>query len=658
MAVIQLNELVRAGARETHFHDSLVRVSLGLCLASLASVWVSLAQEAIRQPLVRSLDSLRASSLSFDRVLNTFTWNGTISLAQEVGGVAVNFRQGLRSRLIRTEQRSIQDEYLDTLEINTAVGEGWRLRAQQVSSVLSDNRAIDLTKLAQHQGFVGFRFSPSTNLQFGALGGYEYDSQQEEEDEGFSYMAEMEGREIRLEEFSGSFKSRWGQALLSRRRPGAGSLNLVVRREFGAEARNTISFSYERQRREFFTPADAEVQRVFQTKSNIFRRDMESFEVSDSLAYEPSNKFRIALLGGVANRLIDRGLKYKILSSAAGLLLDTRIQELQLYGEFSSFYRVADWFDLDVGLSYREREERHSVREENGVPLAVFEKQQRSERRLENIAQRTTLSSQARMQLSQNDQLNFSGSATILRYDTPDTLNIDDRDELLISVGLQEVHRFSDELTLTVAGDVTLSHLVYLKALQSANNNWNRIIRFSPSVEYAPEPWFRTANQAEVLANYTVYDFEDQASTTKSFSFRQASWIDSTFVQLSQLLQLSFVGGIRVYERGILVWREFRERPQNYFVEQSYWPRLVFSATSSIQMGIGYRLFSQDRYRYQASTRILERRLETSGPTVAFEWEGVNMQRVMLEGWRETQMQDGQVIRTVPNFSVKVSLAL
>jgi hypothetical protein len=36
----------------------------------------------------------------------------------------------------------------------------------------------------------------------------------------------------------------------------------------------------------------------------------------------------------------------------------------------------------------------------------------------------------------------------------------------------------------------------------------------------------------------------------------------------------------------------------------------------------------------------------------------VNMQRVTLEGWRETQMQDGQVIRTVPNLSVKVSLAL
>ena len=632
--------------------------TLGIVCAYVVMVTTSHSQEAIRQPLVRGLDSLRASSLSFDRVLNTFTWSGNIFFAQGVGGVAVNFRQGVRSRLIRTEQRSIQDEYMDTLDISTAVGERWRVRAQQVASVLSDNRAIDLTKLAQHQGLVGFRFTPSTNLQFGALGGYEFDSQQEEQDEGFSYMAEMAGREIRLEEFIGSFRSRWGQALLSRRRPGAGHLDVVVRREFGNEARNTISISYERQRREFYTGADAEVQRVFQTKSNIFRRDMESFEVSDSLAYEPSEKLRIALQGGVANRLIDRGLKYKILSSATGLLLDTRIQELHLYGEFSSFYRLADWVDLDVSLFYREREERHSVREEEGVAQSVFERQQRSERRLENIAQRTTLSSQARVQMSQKDQLNFAGSATILRYDTPDTLNVDDRDELLITVGVQETHQFSDYLTLSVAGDVTLSHLVYLKALQSANNTWNRIIRFSPTVVYAPATWFRSMNQAEVLANYTVFDFEEQISSTKSFSFRQASWLDSTSVQLSQLLHFNFVGGIRVYERGILLWKEFRERPQNYFVEQSYWPRLVFTATSSIRMGIGYRLFSQNRYRYQGSAKILERRLQTSGPTVAFEWEGVNMQRVTLEGWRETQTQDGQVIRTVPNLSVRVSLAL
>jgi len=621
-------------------------------------VSVSRAQESVRPSFLRGEDSLRASSLSFDRVLNTFIWTGGLFYARDFGSFDVNFRQGVRSRLIRTEQQSVQDEYIDTLDIGTSWGERWKLKAQQISSVLSDNRAIDLTKLAQHEALLGFQVAALPTLIVGAMGGYEFDSQQEEQDQGFSYMADAEGRDLRFEEFRGSFRSHWEQAFLSRRKPNAGSLDVVVRREFGDQARNTILVSYERQRREFYVTADEDAQRVFNSKSNIFQREMEDLEVSDSLGYRPTEGVRMALQGGILNRLIDRGFKYKVFSDLPGLVLDTRIQELQLYGMFLTSYRVTGWLDLDLNLSYREREERHSVREEAAAPLSVIEKQQRSERRLENIAKRTSISSQLRIQPTQRDQLNFAGSASILRYDTPDTLNTDDRDELLITLGMLGVHQFSEFLTLTITADVTLSHLVYLKALQSANNNWNRIIRLSPGVEYAPASWFRTLNQAEVLANYTVYDFENLGSSARSFSFRQASWTDSTSIQLSQLFKLNFVGGVRIYERGTLLWKEFKEHPQNYFVEQSYWPTLMFSATGSFQIGVGYRSFGQDRYRYEGSARILERQLETSGPTVACEWRGMGMQRVALEGWRETQTQDGQTVRTLSNLSLKVSLAL
>jgi hypothetical protein len=631
-----------------------------LCVFVVPTILLSTsqAQELGRPSLVRGADSLRASSLSFDRVLNTFIWTGGLFYARDFGSFDVDLRQGVRSRLIRTEQQSIQDEYVDTLDIGTMVGERWKLKAQQISSVLSDNRAIDLTKLAQHEALLGFEVAASPLLRVGAMGGYEFNSQQAEQDEGFSYMADAEGRDLRFEEFRGSFRSHWEQAFLSRRKPNAGSLDVVIRRQFGDQARNTILVSYERQRREFYVAADEDVQRVFSTKSNIFQREMEDLEVSDSLGYRPTEDVRMALQGGILNRLIDRGFKYKVFTDLSGLVLDTRIQELQLYGNFLTSYRVTRWLDLDLNLSYQEREERHSVREEAAAPLSVIEKQERSERKLENIARRTTITSQVRVQPTQRDQLNFAGSASILRYDTPDTLNTDDRDELLITLGMQGAHRFNDFLTLTITADVTLSHLVYLKALQSANNNWNRIIRLSPGVRFAPARWFRTLNQAEVLANYTVYDFEDQGSSARSFSFRQASWIDSSSIQLSQLFELSFVGGVRIYERGTLLWKEFKEHPQNYFVEQSYWPSLTLAATENFQIGVGYRFFGQDRYRYDGSSRILESRLETSGPTVACEWWGTGMQRVALEGWRETQAQDGQSVRTVSNLSLKVSLAL
>jgi hypothetical protein len=626
----------------------------GWALGSFFPV-VSVGQEALHATSVGRQDSLRVSSLGFERVLNTFIWNGTMFYDRKFNDIDLNFRQFLRSRLIRTDQRSVQDEYGDTLTLGVPLADRWQARLLQVSAVVSDNRAIDLTKLAQHQVLAGVRVDPSPRVMFGIFGGYEIDAQQDERDEGFAYRADLGADELRLEEFRGSVRGRWSQSLLTRRRPASGNLDVSLVREFGSDARNTILISYDKLRREFYTAAGPDVQQAYRISSNIFRRDASTFEVSEHLDYRSSERLQLFFRGGLLNRIIDRSLSYKVFSATSSALLDTRIQETQLYGEAGTSYQPADWLGLDVNLTYREREERHRVIDEGGAPVSVVERQQRSESRLENIAQRTSVISQIRTRISDSDELNFAGSASILRYDTPDTTNVDERDELLITVGFREQHRFN---TLVLSGDVSLNHLVYLKSVQSANNNWNRVIRFSPAAIYAPSQDFRTMNQAEVLGNYTVYDFEDQGALTRSFSFRQASWLDSTSIRITQLLSFSLVGEMRVYERGILVWREFKESPQNYFVEQTYWPQIVYEPARRLRLALGYRYFGQNRYGYQSGKRMLERQLETSGPTVSLVWQGFSSQTVSVEGWNETQRQDQQITRTIPNLSLRVTYSI
>lgn len=618
----------------------------------------TMAQEALRPSLVRPEDSLRVSSLGFDRVLNTFTWNGSLFFDREFDGIEFKLRQMLRSRLIRTDPLSIQDEYDDSLKIAAPISGPWKAFVQQVSSLVSDNRAIDLTKLAQHQFLAGVQVSPQPRVMLQGMAGYEIDDQQNERDEGFAYQAAADASDVRLDEFRGTLHGYWAQSLLTRRRPESAAVDVSLVREFGAEARNTILISYDRLRREFYTAADPDVQRVYQIANNIFRRDAGTFEVSEQLDYRPYDQMQFVFRGGLLNLTIDRSLKYKVFTGTSNPLLDTRIQELQLYGEGGMKFQPVYWLGMDVNFSYSEREERHSVTEQDGVPLSIFQSQERSEQRLENIAQRTSIASQIRSLLSEHDQLNFAGSASILRYDTPDSTNVDKRDELLVTVGFQEVHQFSNELSVSLAGDVTLSHLVYLKSVQSANNNWNRVIRLTPTVTFVPSDRFRTVNQAEVLGNYTVYDFEDQVAFTKSFSFRQAAWTDSTTYQVTNLLGLDFVGEVRVYERGILRWTDFKESPQDYFVERTYWPRLVYEVSRDLHLGVGVRYFGQDRYSYQSGIKNLERQLTSSGPTVALEWAGRGYQRVLLEGWNETQRQDGQATRTIPNVSLKVNFTI
>lgn len=603
-------------------------------------------------------DSLRISSLDFERILNTFVWKNNLFYSAAWKGVRMDFRQHLRSRLIRSEQRSIQDELIDSLDLSTELMTDWDILTHLRSSVLSDNRATDLGRSSQHRGLIGVRYSPGSSLSVSGMAGFDFDSQQDERDQGFSYLVEAVGRGLSVEEFRASFESRWMQSFLTPRRPGSGDARVSLVRDFGGGTVDSIVVGYSRQRREFYTRADAQVGGTFGIVNNIFQREAEGFSAGNYLTYQPGEQSRLTLETAVFSRTIDRGLRYKILSGSFPTPLDTRIQELQLFGTLSAGFRVTQWLSADLALAHTEREERHSVRGEPGAQTSFLQQQERSERRLENIARRTSLASRLRTDLSQKDQLNFAGSATILRYDTPDTLNIDDRDELLMTFGLESFHQLTDELSLRLELGASLSHLVYLHRLQSANNNWNRILRFSPAVLYTPSGAFRTFNQAEVLANYTVYDFEEPAGLTRSYSFRQALWLDSTQVQITPRLSLHLITAVRVYERGVLMWTEFRERPQNYFVEQSWWPQCMMELSTSLRLGIGYRFFSQDRYQYRESARVLERQLKTSGPTVFFLWQGVAYQQVSVEGWRETQLQDGQVVRTVPNLSLTVSMAL
>ncbi len=57
--------------------------------------------------------------------------------------------------------------------------------------------------------------------------------------------------------------------------------------------------------------------------------------------------------------------------------------------------------------------------------------------KLENTAQRTMISTSLNASVTQNDNIRLVSSFSILRYDTPDASNTDDRDEFLVTSGLE-----------------------------------------------------------------------------------------------------------------------------------------------------------------------------------------------------------------------------
>ncbi len=592
-------------------------------------------------------------SLGFERLWNTFVWRGNLGLVFADSDNLLILHQVLRSKLVRTSPVATQGEYDGDIRYQRRIATDLSLLVRTSSLVVSDNQSVDLSRLAQHSGLMGLEYGVgSWNLA--ALGGFEVDAQQDTRDEGLAFDALLQNPALRFEQIDAMFQSRWTKSFLGARNPEQRYAGLSLVRDFGGGDTDSLSVEYMGQRREFYTSADPSLQSLYSVTQNIFRRDETNLNIGDELLYHMGWHSAIRVRGSLQSRTIDRAFLYKNYLQPSSITLDTRIQELFLNGSITLLSRPFEWLGGEAGMTFEERDARFSVQDVEGIPSQVYQSQEESAKKLENTSQRTTMWGSLVSDFSQTDVLKLSGSASILRYDTPDSLNTDDRDELLFTLSTEENHTFNEYLSAGISASVTLNHLVYLDRLQSANNNWNRVLSLAPSVLLTPASWIRSDNEAEVVANYTVYDFEQQVASVKSFSFRQASWSDSTVIGLTRRVGLSFSGMVRLYERGILKWQEFKEKPLDYFVEELYWPQLSYRTREDIVLTVGYRYFSRDQFSYEGSSRSLSHTLVTAGPTAGIEWYGSNGTNVVVNGWRESSATDSASPTYVSNLSVSV----
>jgi hypothetical protein len=612
------------------------------------------AQEIIHPSPLPFADSLQLSSLSFTRVLNTYVWSGDFQ--KEMHGQIWNaeVHQHIRSRLVKSDQNAIQDEYQGFISLNARLSEEWNLQLKNVSNVLADNRVIDLGRMAQHQVLTGFEYLPTGSVKGEVFGGYELNSQEDERDQGFAYALGFDAHRVKLDEFDASLQSSWNQSFLGRRNPRTGDAKLILLRDFGGGVSDSLVINYGTQRSEFYTGLSSSYQNSLGVQHNIFHRNAGVFEIMNQTKYGLDRSFSMSTSFGLSNRLIERGYRFKDDLNPASLT-DSRIQEMQFFGTVSLLWSLFDWLNADIRLLYSERDERYSVPD---APVPNIEQLRAQANKLENTAQRTMFSTALNASVTQNDSIHLVSSISILRYDTPDVLNTDDRDELLITSGIDILHRFSSRVLLTLSADLTLFHLVYLFQEQSANNNWNRVIRLSPSIEYVPSSWFRTVARAGVLANYTISDYEQQSASIRNFSYRQAMWSDSTVLRLSERIECNFSGSLRIFERGTLKWKEFKEKPEEYFMEKTFWPEFIWSSTMGLKIGFGFRYFGQDSYKYQNNQRILTQGIEALGPTVFMEWLGSSTEKITLSGWREEQKYNGTTKATISNLSIQIGFVL
>ncbi|MFN4112032.1 MAG: hypothetical protein ACK4G1_07120, partial [Ignavibacteria bacterium] len=354
---------------------------------------------------------------------------------------------------------------------------------------------------------------------------------------------------------------------------------------------------------------------------------------------------------------VDKNLKFKNLNEPNKNLFDTKINEFKFNVSGESHIPIGSVFSI-FKFSYQERSEKHSVKRIQSIPDYIYYQRLDEELQKNNFSSRVTFGTQNKINIISRDTLVLDASISKLRYDTPPLENFtnpvsitrDDRDELLYIIRLQYLRFFNPSLITTILLESFNNHLVYIFKERSSNNNWNRVLRLSTSTTYQSKK-FTTKNYFEVLANYTIYDFEEIFQTTQSFAFRQFGFRDSTKFSLFSNYFLAANFNLKLSEQGIFFWEKFSSLPGRYLNEQEAELKVgrELSEINFIALGIRSTLISEFNFKGKEKQTVFEMR--SVGPLI----EGYLYYKkdfyVNLKCWIEYIKQSNQIYKRNINLS-------
>jgi hypothetical protein len=591
-------------------------------------------------------------SLGFERNVNTFLWDlgGSWRSGSTPWRIAADER--FQRTLIRTDRSTVKDEQSFNLGAEHDLSDRVAITASFSSFIFSDNRALALNDLSANKALVGVRWQPLPRLQVAPMGGVSFDNQQGIEDRGFMYAATARLQDLTIGRTAAQAEWYSSAEYIDPRfqQEHRGSADFLAR--FAEGGLNHTQLQFRSLRREFYLSYDSSLDANQGVGFPIESRDEQIITLSNTLQYQVIDPLRLAANVEVTQRDIARARPQRNPDEAIPFF-DADIGEFRLNGSMQLLYDNLSGTAGQLRLEFNERDEVHEVISFDGANPVSYSRQQSLEKQKNNTIQQMQLGLQFSQAVSKRDTLWLSAAAVKMQYDTPSEENYDDRDELFVLAGLRWAHRFSPLFVASLAGDVNLRHTVFIFAERSANNTWNRVIRLAPWTELRLASSFVTRNSAEVVANYTVYDFESAGQSQRSFSLRQLTVTDSTLLRLHGTIWAELQLHLRFYERGELHWSAFTMRPLQYF-EESTLSLSLLRLGEKVRAALGFRLFEQRRYGYKGLNRQAAGTLRSYGPTASMRLRITDATDILAEGWYQLTSEDNRATRTTPNVALRL----
>ena len=307
----------------------------------------------------------------------------------------------------------------------------------------------------------------------------------------------------------------------------------------------------------------------------------------------------------------------------------------------------------NAGIKLDNRNERYYLQNIHNLPFEDFNRDQLVEKQKDNNTFNIKVFYKPIVIITKRDSLLANIILTKIEYNTPSPVNKDERDVLNHIFSLEYRRQSSKILTTTSKINYSQNHTVFIHQERSSQNNWNRIISYQNGV-IINTPNFFYSPQFEVLANYTIYDYETFSQSIRSYSIRQISYKDSLSIMFFNNLFLTNKIYFRYYEQAKLFWNSFSELPQRQTADITSLLMCSYDLDSNKRIGAGMRLYylNVEMLNIDANKNIIY----SYSPEALFNFK-IGKWEFICNAWCEFR-NENKIKRIVPHFTINTGYKL
>lgn len=571
------------------------------------------AQTFLVQEDTLSLNNTIKTDFSNDiNVSNLFSY---INYKNTFGRFRVSINNKFSSNVSKLQQKFYRDYDETKAILNYMLNDKIETGAGIIYSSFSDNRNIGINENKNIFLFSNTDYKPFRELDLNLKTGFVSDNQVGEENTGIKGVLNSNLRSFAFDNYISNGRMQLMYENLTEKLNYNAEVSGELYRQFEGFADNRGYIKFFNRRTDLYFPATSDVRQLYDVNNNTESRIETFFGLEDRLNYLLNDNFIFTISGLYYARQVNRDIKYKTFSNVVIIdnSYDSKINESNL-GVDPALEYFNDKFLARLKLQYTERSETHTPLGLDNYTQAQARELTRIERNKNNLGKRTSVYLDSYYHLTNTHYVKMMGSYSVFQYDTDSEENFDDRDEIYFVGSLGHKYSNLNNFEIETTFDVSRSHLKYIFQQRSSNNNVNNIYRLTSNSYFLPFKNFVTKNIVSVLANYTVYDFEDMLSQVQSFSYRQLYVKDSTSYNFIKPMYLNFIGELKYSEQGEFFNDEFSVNPLTYYEDKNFTAELFYKLFENLIISGGYKYFEQRRYDYASGFKQLKNTIINAGP--------------------------------------------